>query len=206
MTYTKEAQLKGKTKKPRTRKCLSCREWFKPDQEGVTTCSIPCAIEYGKVTAPKEAKKAQNRAKRKLRNEHKPSLKEDVQKIANRIGKLQNMLKGKNECVTCGRFSSKQMDGGHYLPTSTYSPIRYYTLQIRPQCVTCNRYNGGMPKEYRPYLIKELGLEKVLWLESHKGQIRQYSTAYLQRYKLVMGKRLRVLEKRLKEFTKSLDI
>ena len=58
------------------------------------------------------------------------------------------------------------MDGGHAYPTSTYSPIRYYTLQIRPQCVKCNRFNGGAPKEFEEYLTRELGTEKVNWLKS----------------------------------------
>ena len=134
--------------------------------------------------------------KKAFKNSDKVHLKKDVQRIANRLGKLHNMINGHNECVTCGGYSEKQMDGGHCFPTSTYSPIRYYTLQIRPQCVKDNRFNGGMPKEFKAYLIKELGSKKVEWLESHKGQVtKKFTVEYLQKYKKVMGKRLKRQEK-----------
>ena len=137
----------------RTRKCLSpsCRKWFKPEIDGVTTCSEDCALNYARSHFKRETKRRHRIAKVEYKKTDKSLLKKQVQQIANRLGKLQNMLKGEYNCVTCGK-RSPQMDGGHAYPTSTYSPIRYYTLQIRPQCTPCNRWNNGMPREY----VKEL--------------------------------------------------
>ena len=161
------------------------------------TCCVECAIKDGQKRSEIARKKDINKARKEFKNNDKAILRKDCQKIANRLGKLHNMINGHCECITCGSFSENQMDGGHCFPTSTYSPIRYYTLQIRPQCVKCNRFNGGMPKEFKEYLIKDLGVKKVLWLESHKGQItKKFTVQYLQKYKKVMGKRLREQEKK----------
>ncbi len=191
---TKAEQLhKNKEPKLRQRKCKQCRQWFTPDNKYQETCSVECAIEY----APKKMAKEKRKSIRRFRESDKSKLKRDVQRIANRLGKLHNMIRGYKECITCGSYSKLQMDGGHCFPTSTYSPIRYYTLQIRPQCVKCNRFNGGSPKEFKVYLISELGSEKVEWLESHKGiTTKKFTVEYLQKYKRVMGKRLRMQEKR----------
>ena len=185
----------------RKRTCPHCSEKFRPINTFQTFCfKNECITEHNRVTK----EKANRRDLKDFRAKDTPMLRKDVQKIANRLGKLYNMINGHNECVTCGGYSSKQMDGGHCYPTSTYSPIRYYTLQIRPQCVPCNRYNGGMPKEYRIYLIGELGLKKVEWLESHKGQItKKFTASYLQKYKKVMGKRLKKQEEKLNSIIKS---
>ena len=182
--------------KMKTKKCRNCKAEFTPTRPFEICCGYLCSIEYARAKITAKRKKDTSRVKREFKNSDKCHLKMQVQKIANRLGKLQNMIKGHNECVTCGAFSENQMDGGHAFPTSTYSPIRYYTLQIRPQCVKCNRFNGGQPKEYRAYLASELGEDKVRWLESHKGKItKKFTVEYLQKYKKAMGKRLKRQEK-----------
>ncbi len=179
-------------------KCVVCGDKFIRWNTFQKVCQNPdCIIANSK----KIQKKNIAKEKREFRSNDKPTLRRDCQKIANRLGKLHNMIKGHSECVTCGGFNKLQMDGGHCFPTSTYSPIRYYTLQIRPQCVKDNRFNGGMPTEFKAYLVKELGKEKVEWLESHKGQItKKFTTEYLKKYKKVMGKRLKQQEKLYKRY------
>ena len=196
---TKQDQLK-KTKKLKTKPCKysKCKKDFVPVNRKHICCDWKCGIEYAKEKEAKRKISDNRKAKKEYRDSDKPTLRKDAQKIANRLGKLHNMIRGIERCVTCGSFSSNQMDGGHAYPTSTYSPIRYYTLQIRPQCVKCNRFNGGSPKEFEEYLIRELGTEKVNWLKSHKGKItKKFTAEYLQKYKKVMGRRLRRQEKLL---------
>ena len=123
---------------------------------------------------------------------------QDCQKLANKIGKLNGYLQGQTTCITCQiqLSTQNQVDGGHGFPTSTYSGIRFYTTQIKPQCVRCNRHNSGMRAEFEAVLTKLYGQEKVDWLKSHKGVTRKYTVEYLKKYKTVMGKRLKTLENR----------
>jgi len=185
--FTKEQQL-SKKKKPRKKKCKNCNDWFTPEREMQTTCGIPCAIAYANKDNVKQ--KEINKQKREFRQSDKTILKEKVQKLANKYGRLREFSRGNVFCVTCGAKNVK-FDGGHFLPTSTYPSIRYYTLQINPQCVNCNQYNGGKPKEYREYMIKRFGLKKVEDLEAQHRVSRKYTVEYYQKYLRVMSKRLK---------------
>ena len=196
---TKAQQLKQSPKKPRTRKCLTCRQWFKPKSPGVTTCSDECAIAYGISNFKKQATREKAKAKKVHYDNDKSKLMQDCQKIANKIGKVHAYLSGVKTCATCPIVLStqQQIDGGHCFPTSTYSGIRFYTLQIRPQCVKCNRYNSGMRVEFENALIGLYGESKIEWLRTFKGKPTKYTVEYLKRYKTTMGKRLKKLEQRL---------
>ncbi len=200
---TKSAQTsRGKPKSPRTRKCLCCKSWFKPIEQGITTCSTDCAILYGKSNFTKQVTKEKRNAKRKLRENDKSALMQDCQKLAQKIGRQHGVLSGITECVTCDVILStqQQVDGGHFLPKNNYSAIKLYTLQIHPQCVKCNQYNSGMRADYKVFMIGRYGLEKSEWLESFKGVIsKMYTIEYLRKYKLVMGKRSKVLQRRIDE-------
>lgn len=127
----------------------------------------------------------------------KTELKTKVQILANRYGRLSDELSRGFGCCTC---SSKmgQMDGGHFLPTSTHRPIRYYTKQIHQQCVKCNQYNDGMPVKYRLFMIERYGLPFVEKLEEQRQGDRKYSVKYYEKYLRVIGQRLERLEKRFK--------
>ena len=99
---TKDEQLsRGKPKKPRSRKCLACREWFTPKEQGVTTCSVPCAILYGNSNFTKQVKKENRKRKTQHRENDKAWLMKECQKLANKIGKTSGYLKGIKKCVTC---------------------------------------------------------------------------------------------------------
>lgn len=177
-------------------KCKTCKAPFKQNRIGQKTCEVypyECSIEYGKSNKKKEIRKK----KTVFKQSDKSLLKDQVQALANRIGKISHILEvGNDICVTCGKIGGKK-DGGHFLPTSTYPAIRYYTKQIKPQCITCNQYNGGMPIEYTSCMIEKYGIEFVKDLQSQKRVTRKYSLEYYQKYKKVMTKRKNKLEKRL---------
>jgi hypothetical protein len=191
---TKLAQLK-KVHKPKRKRCKlkSCNKLFVPGRAMQPCCSFAHEFEYATSNIDELVKVgAKLRDKEKRAAKLKTTLKKRVQDLANKYGRLREKSRGNNFCVTCGSPNAK--DGGHFLPTSQYRPIRYYTLQINPQCITCNQYNGGMRAEYREYMIKRFGLEKVLWLESNKQGDRKYSTEYYEKYLRVMRKRIKRYE------------
>ena len=193
MMFTKEDQLKKK-KKPRKKKCKNCGVYFTPERDMQTTCSFKCALEYAQRDDVK--KKAINKKKREFNSNDKKILRVKIQKIANQYGKMIDYSRWKNEgCITCGIRTGK-VDGGHFLPTSTYPSIRYYAKQIKGQCVNCNRYNGGKPVEYEEKMRKLYGDELVDRLKKEHRQPANYSVEYMKKYIRVITKRVKILKAR----------
>lgn len=179
-----------------------CNKLFTPTRDFQKCCCYECDIKFlddkdNLKSLINETKKRNVKEANKKRSEFKMSdkslLREKVQKLANRYGRLREFSRGNNFCVSCGNTNCK-FDGGHFLPTSTYPKIRYNTLQINPQCVKCNRYNGGSFKEYRVYMIKRFGIKYVEKLESTHRESANYSVVYLQKYLRIMGKRIKRYE------------
>lgn len=203
MTYSKAQQTRSKPKRPRQRKCLSCREWFQPEipeeewMKPATTCSTDCAIAYGRSQFKSQKKKEQRREKQKLRDQDRRALLKDCKDIANSIGKLKRFVKGQVYCVTCGATDCK-FDGGHYKHASTHSAVRFNIKNINPQCVNCNQYNGGREAVYRKWMVKEYGEEFTQWIDDQR-QPHKYTLQYLHKFKRIMGKKKRRLENKFKE-------
>ena len=191
--YTKADQLK-RNKKPTRKRCKECKTLFVPTRGMQPCCSYKCEtlhIDNNLNSLIADGKK--NRIKDAKKEKSKTTLKKRVQDLSQKYGRLREKSRGNILCVTCGSANSK--DGGHFLKKSNYPSIRYYTLQINPQCVTCNQYGDGMPVEYEEYMRVRFGDEKVNWLKSQLRVSRKYSTEYLERYLKIMGKRIKRYER-----------
>jgi len=186
---TKQSQTAWKKTK-RKRTCKVCGKKYIPDRQFQVVCgNIQCAIAYGK----KKITSNNRKAKREYKSNNKSELMKKAQQLANKIGRARSNYLGFNYCVTCGKRDGL-MHGGHFLPTSTYSAIRFNVSQIHNQCYSCNCARSGMPKEYREFMIVVYGEEKVEWLESHKGTTRKYTVEYLNKYLKTMRKYLRRID------------
>lgn len=166
------------------------------------TCEkMKCRQDYAMKHLSNKVKEKKTQARRELRafNESdKTVLKQLAQMLVNKYARLRDYLENGLRCVTCNSITGKR-DGGHFLPTSGYSSIRYNTNQIHQQCVNCNQYNGGRYKEYRVFMIDKYSLEYVENLEAQKGVIRGYSVEYYQRLIKVVRKKINKLELKLKD-------
>lgn len=180
--------------------CKICKKKYRAERQLQQTCSVECSIEYGKQHLANKSKEKKKTARKELmefnRND-KTVLKRKAQILINKYARLRDERERGYKCCTCNH-SSGQMDGGHFLPTSGYSAIRYNTNQIHQQCKRCNRFNGGMPKEYRLFMINKYGLEYVEKLESKKNETRSYDIDYYVKLIRVVKKKIKKLEKSLK--------
>lgn len=177
--------------------CKACKKSFLPKRDFQNTCDYKCAIQHAKNLQAKKESKKKTQARRELKafNESdKTVLKRNAQMLVNRYARLRDERDRGLVCCTCNHRDSGQFDGGHFLPTSGYSAIRYNSNQIHLQCKNCNRFNGGMPKEYRVFMINKYGLEYVENLESQKGVFRSYSVEYYQKLIKVVRKKLKKLQ------------
>ena len=177
-------------KPKRDKKCSYCGDLFPAFNSLQKFCFKNECIQEHNLTIKK--KKA-NKEKRVFKNSDLTTLKAKAQSLVNKYARFRDEKERGYKCCTCGHTGG-QMDGGHFLPTSSYSAIRYNTNQIFLQCKKCNRFNGGMPKEYRLFMIDRYGLEYVEKLEATKNELRGYSIEYYQ-------KLIRVVTKKLKRLT-----
>lgn len=175
--------------------CKICKNKFTPERQMQSVCGYQCSITYANqhlAKKAKEVKKENNNQLKAFRESDKTILKSLAQKLVNQYARKRDEKERGYICCTCGHTGG-QMDGGHFLPTSGYSAIRYNTNQIHQQCKNCNRFNGGKPKEYRVFMINRYGLEYVEKLESTKNIKRIYTVEYYQKLIRVVRKKLKRL-------------
>ena len=178
------------------KKCRQCGELFERNPKVITPfCSNLCELTAKAMSNLKEIKKQKAKEKREFKQNDKPKLMQKCQSLANKYARIRDERLGRG-CITCGTKNAK-WDGGHFLPTSTYPSIRFYTLQIHKQCFQCNRINSGKPREYREAMINMHGIEWVEKLESTKNITRKYTVEYLNKYLLVVGKRSKRMTNRI---------
>ena len=73
-------------------------------------------------------------------------------------------------CFTCGvKKHWKELQAGHYISRG-YKAVKYDENNVRPQCIADNLYRNGEPVKFRKNLVKEIGEQAVLELESKMDQ------------------------------------
>ena len=176
------------------RKCKHCKTKFKPISSFMAYClqNDECITESNKQFKAKKSREL----KKEFKENDKTLLRRKIQALANKYGRLMDYQRWTKEgCITC-RSKSGKVDGGHFLPTSTYPSIRYYAKQIKCQCINCNQYNGGKPIEYEAKMRSLYGNDFVDKLKQEHRKSSSYSVEYMKKYIMVIGKRVKKLELR----------
>lgn len=162
----------------KTRKCKNCGN-KKPPEEGVLTpiyffCDTSCAIEHSSAVRERQNKKAMHSQAKKEKDERK-QLRErkkelrprswylkEAQKWFNKFIKLRD---SQESCISCGRHHQGQYHAGHYKSVGAAPELRFEELNCHKQCAPCNNHLSGNIINYRPRLIKKIGIDKAEWLE-----------------------------------------
>ena len=181
------------------KRCKVCRKEFDPRLPMQTVCSPSCALSLAKSKRAKEEKREQVK-QRKADKERREKLKSrrdwlnECQVIANRYARIRDRGDG---CISCDRPASwgGQWHGSHFRSVGAAPAVRLNLWNINKACLICNHYLSGNIAGYAPRLIKKIGAEKVKWLQEQNHVVR-YSIDYLKKYKIVIGKRLKRMEKR----------
>lgn len=178
--------------------CAQCGTQFRPFSSTSRVCSPVCASKW--VRAEKKSERAEFRArKEKL----KPRAKwlAEAQAVVNRYVRLLALSRGEG-CYTCGATPEQKFggtyDAGHFRSVGSAPHLRYWTPQIKLQCIPCNRHKGGMALAFRQALVREHGSEWVERLEA-MHHTAKFDIPYLIRLKAVFAKKTRRLEKRSKQ-------
>lgn len=172
--------------------CKVCQRLFTPARPLQAVCSPSCA--YKKVKADKKQEREQTKARKESAKTRQQWLAE-CQAIANRYARVRDAQEG---CISCNKPSTwnGQWHGSHFRSVGSASAIRLNLWNIHKACSVCNHHLSGNIAGYRPRLIEKIGIEKVEWLEDQNHLVR-YDIDYLKRYKKIVGKRLKRMEKAL---------
>lgn len=176
---------------PKPRPCSHCAKPFVPVRPLQSVCGPVCAARKVR------KEKAEERAQVKTRKETAKPLskwKAECQAIANKISRLRD---AKDGCISCDKPASwgGQWHGSHFRSVGAASSLRFNLWNIHKACSVCNNHLSGNIAEYEPRLVKKIGQAKVDWLKS-QNQLKKYDLDYLKKYKRVMGKYLKRLEKK----------
>lgn len=187
-------------KAPKQKACRVCKGSFSPMSSTQRVCDWGCALALT-VSEKKDAEKAakvKERQADKVRRDKikKPSEWEaECRAIVQKLARLRDRHDG---CISChmGPDYKGMWHGSHFRPAGNNSAVQFHLWNVHKSCAQCNLFKGGNISAYRPRLVEKIGADRVAWLESQNQPVKT-NVAYLQRFKVVMGKRLRRIEKRI---------
>lgn len=175
----------------KSKPCGHCGSSFTPARPMQAVCSPICAA---------RSVKAKNKQEREQFKERKEKAKriskweEECRAIVQKIARIRDRNDG---CISCHMPANYGgvWHGSHFRSHGAASAVQFHLWNIHKACAQCNLFKSGNIAEYRPRLVEKIGQEKVDWLMS-QNQIVRHPVDYYKRFKAVMGKRLRRLEKR----------
>lgn len=202
----REGQTATREAKPRAeqavapKKCRMCSREFIPKNSLHSVCGQLCASKYARQLEKQrqEREKAERQADREKRESLKTigQLEDECRRIVQKIARIRDRHDG---CISCHMPANYggAWHGSHFRPAGNNSAVQFHLWNIHKACAQCNLFKGGNIGAYRPRLIEKIGRERVEWLES-QTQPKKWERDYLMRFKRVMGKRLRRVEKAAK--------
>ena len=178
------------------KKCRVCRQPFEPRQPMQAVCGVACAKELAasiRGKAEKQAaikqRKADRERKEKLKS--RSELAREAQAAFNAWVRLRDADK---PCISCGRRHEGQYHAGHYLSVGARPELRYEPLNVWKQCAPCNTHLSGNAVLFRQALVREIGLDRVEWLEG-PHPARKYTADDLKAIRDEYRKKMRDLVK-----------
>lgn len=186
----------------RSKLCKHCKGKLAPGEYIHEGCIEP----YAQASQEKAERKAQKQVKAAIRADKKETAKrkeaakprskwlEECQSIANKIARLRDANDG---CISCDKPASwqGQWHGSHFRSVGAASAVRFNLWNIHKSCSVCNHHYSGNIGAYTPRIIEKIGQERVDWLQS-QNQVARHSIDYLKKYKRIMAKKLRRMEKK----------
>lgn len=157
----------------KTKTCKVCREKFTPARPLQTTCSVPCALEWGqRQLAKKQAKEArEERAKDKAKREKLKTRSDWIKEAQIAFNRFIRLRDAGRPCICCGvPLASERVGGGfdcgHYRSVGSAPHLRFDERNAHGQTKQCNRHRAGRAVDYRRGLVDRIGLDALEALEA----------------------------------------
>lgn len=162
-------------KKVYPRKCVNCKERFKPQQNTQICCSPWCAVEY---VRNKKTKEKQELEKAFEERKEKKGIKGALEVTKTVVhAYVRERDKGKN-CISCGTPWNNFFQAGHYYPAGSFETLKFNLDNIHGQCEQCNLYNSGNFENYTLKLPNRIGKERFEELTRLASIDKQFSKVW----------------------------
>jgi hypothetical protein len=177
-------------------RCTHCNTKFEAYEFNGKYCKeLDCQVAKGlyKLSKIKDKKRKEVNKDLKQRKEAlktKQDYEKELQPIVNTFIRLRDKDK---PCISCDRPLTSKFDAGHFYPAGTYKNIRYHEDNISGQCVHCNRDKHGNLLEYRPRLIKRIGLKRVEELDRLRNEASRITIPELIAMKVIYKDKIKLL-------------
>ena len=182
--------------------CPHCRKRLEPDQRIHPACIDGYAEALQAKADRVKARKARELEKldRALTRKRKAALKTlsqlegECRDIVQKMARIRDRDQG---CISCDKPANwhGQWHGSHYRSHGACSSLQFHLWNISKACWICNKIFSGRIDGYKVGIVARHGQERLDWLDA-QPTLKRYSRDYLLRFKKVMGKRLRRMEKR----------
>jgi DNA repair exonuclease SbcCD ATPase subunit len=155
-------------------------------------CSVKCLADH---TAQKRVE-TQERKERKKLAEAKERVKTRSQWQKEAQAAFNAYIRERDKdlpCVSCGRHHDGQYHAGHYRTTASAPQLRFDERNVWKQCAPCNNHLSGNIANYRPELIKRIGLEQVEDIENN-SELKRWTIEELKQIKAKYKAKLKELK------------
>lgn len=186
---------------PRRTRCAHCKRKLDPGEK----IHQECIEGYAEAQASKAERAAAKKVRAAAKVEREETrarkeairsvgvLEEECRKIVQAIARIRDRHRG---CISCELPADwdGQWHGSHLRSHGACSSLQFHLWNINRACWICNKLYSGRIDAYRLEYVKRYGQERLDWIDA-QPKMRKYTRDYLARFKKVMGKRLRRLEK-----------
>ena len=104
-----------------------------------------------------------------------PKLLAEAQKVFNKFIRERDKDNG---CISCP--TGRVEHASHYLSQGHHGHLRFNEINVNGSCLRCNKFLHGNLISYRSGLIKKVGEQKVLLLESQAHSVKKWSRIELE--------------------------
>jgi hypothetical protein len=166
-------KLNSTERKINARKCLVCKTKFEVKSNSHWICSYECSkVENHEVKKKKDQIIKKDWTEKRAKEKESTLTHSDYIQLFQKVFNTYIRFRDKDlPCISCGTKRPVKYDAGHFYPT-TYQFLRFNEDNVHKQCsFTCNKNKSGNLSEYRPALIKKIGLERVLWLDNNRHKL-----------------------------------
>ena len=96
-------------------------------------------------------------------------------------------------CISCQRFHQGQYHAGHFVSVGSRPNLRFNEQNVHKQCAPCNNHLSGNIIQYRMNLIKKIGIEAVVQLETD-FEPKKYTIDELKEIVQIYRKKVKMLK------------
>lgn len=146
------------------KKCKVCPTKFEQHNSLQQVCSVKCAIVL--TNRQKSSKAKQQRKAYRLKREALRPRSWYVKRMIQAFNVFIRTRDKNKPCISCGRQHIGVYHSGHYLTTKARPWLAVHPANASKQCYACNVPLSGNISEYRPMLIKKVGISMVEYLEN----------------------------------------